>query len=392
MNILKNDHGSALLISMLLMLLLAGLGIMTIDRANDDMDLSYNTLHDEQAFHVAEAGARRAVTELNNDQFWRTGFTGDSLGDGMYIVVVRDSSDDATLVDTMIIQSTGIVSGGEAIVELYVTPPPPTNLFRQAMFAEDAIVMDRNTCTDSYNSDSGSYAGTYQDSYGNIGTNGTLTTASNVIIGGDIEVATPGGITLGEGSVVNGDSSSTADSVILDMVPQDEYDWAESISDATTGLSGSGYSYNPATKRLYVGTNGSVNLDAGTYFFSEIFLERDATVSLTSGATVDLYVTGNIDLHQRSTINEGGSPTDLIVYSQGDKLRFHQDNEFTGAFYGPGAHIQYDQTTEVYGALVGGTIKLDRHACFHYDRNLSTWGRAGTGDVTVVAWGDAYAF
>ncbi|MDM7974328.1 MAG: hypothetical protein QUT27_14915, partial [candidate division Zixibacteria bacterium] len=67
-------------------------------------------------------------------------------------------------------------------------------------------------------------------------------------------------------------------------------------------------------------------------------------------------------------------------------FQLDQGNIFCGTFFGPNAHIQYDQTTQVYGALVGNSIKLDKGACFHYDRNLAKIRHGTTGEMIQVAW------
>jgi hypothetical protein len=258
------------------------------------------------------------------------------------------------------------------------------------MFGESGIALDKNTCTDSYNSDSGSYVETVVDSMGDIGSNGTITSSKDVTFGGGITSATPGGITLGAFNTVNGDTTSAADSVHLDVVPDAEYDWAKAVSIASSGLSGAGYTYNAGQKTLVTGSYGNVTLASGVYYFSSIELGQGSQIELEPGANVTIYVTGDVILRQGSSVNVGGNPSDFIMYSTGDNLQFDQDNTFYGAFYGPNAHIQYDQTTQVYGSLVGNTLKLDQGACFHFDRNLMNVKKGKTGEMIAVAWGENF--
>jgi len=386
---LKNNDGSALLIALALMLLVSAVGIITVDSANTDIELSYNQLHEEQAFYVAEAGAKQALWKLNDDNAWRTGYADRSFGDGAYTVTMTDSLDDVTLFDTVIVRSTGEIEGSRTTVEL-TTVPVYIYPFRYAMFADAGIVLDRETCTDSYDSDSGAYAATALDSLGDIGSNGTVTSSQLVEFGGSISVATPGGISLGSGSTFSGDTTSTADSVQLDPIPATEMSWARTNSIAQTGMSGSGYTYKNGTKTLTTGASGSVTLTSGVYYFSSITMGKSSSINLAPGANVRIYVAGNILFNQLSTINAAGTPSNLLVYSTGTSLAFNQGNVFNGAFYGPDAHIQYDQTTQVYGALVGNTIKLDRYACFHYDRSLARVTHGTTGEMIAVAWGEIY--
>jgi hypothetical protein len=385
MNIRTNERGSALLISLCLLAMLTLIGIMALQNTNTEVDLAYNKSHSDKAFYIAEAGAKRAFVDINNDNDWRTGYDSVSLSGGEYSVSLTDSVANAALFDTVIIQSEGIYDQGTGRVEL-ITVPTYLHPFAYAMFGKAGIAFDKNTCTDSYNSDSGSYATTVLDSLGSVGTNGTVVSARDVNFGGDISTATPGGITLGIHNTVNGDTTSTRDSVDIPDIPSSEFAWAESVSAAQHGISGSGYTYNNGTKALVGGSYSNVVLASGVYYFSSIELGQGSTLTLAPGAEVTIYVTGDVILRQQSTMNDGGSPADLRIYSNGSTLQFDQDNTFYGAFYGPNAHIQYDQTTQVYGSLVGNTLKLDQGACFHYDRDLAKIKKFKTGDMVLVAW------
>ncbi len=147
---------------------------------------------------------------------------------------------------------------------------------------------------------------------------------------------------------------------------------------------------NNGNKTLTIGTSGNVVLSSGVYYFSSITAGQLSNISINPGDNVTIYVAGDIIMNQGSTFNQGGKPSDCIIYSKGSNLQFNQDNIFVGSFYGPNAHIQYDQTTQAYGALVGNTIQLDQGACFHYDRFLSSFIRKSVDSTDVVAWGEIY--
>jgi len=387
--LIADNRGSALLISLAIMAFLSLIAIMAVNRSHTDFELSYNQLHEEQAFYVAEAGAQEALAELNSDNDWRSGWARVTFGGGFYSVTLTDSSADSTLFDTVIVKSTGWVDSALASVELE-TVPLYNHPFAFGMFGEAGIVLDKNTCTDSYRSDSGSYAATVLDSFGDIGSNGTVTSARDVNFGGGIAVATDGGISLGVHNTVNGDTTSAADSVDLGFIPDSEYDWAKANSDASTGISGSGYTYSNGSRNLTAGSYANIVLQSGVYYFNDITLGQGSTLSLAPGAAVTVYVNGDITLNQQSTLNDGGSPMDFIIYSRGSSLQFDQDNLFYGAFFGPNATIQYDQTTQVYGSLVGYSIKLDQGACFHWDRSLADITKGKTGEIVAVTWGEMY--
>jgi Tfp pilus assembly protein PilX len=385
MKIYNNEKGSALLITLCLLMMLTLIGVMAMKNTDTDIDLAFNEDHSEKAFYIAEAGARRAYVDINEDDTWRAGYDTVAFSNGIYNVNLIDSNLNAALFDTVLIISQGEYEQSQADVEL-TTVPEYFHPFAYGMFGKSGIAFDKYTCTDSYNSDSGTYAATQIDSLGSIGSNGTITSSQHVNFGGDISTATPGGITLGANNTVNGDTTSTRDSIDLDIIPPSEFTWAALNNNAPGGLSGTNFTYNGGTKALSTGAGGTVTLQSGIYFFSSITLEQNSIFSLAPGASVTIYVTGDIILRQSSTMNDGGKPSDMIIYSSGSTLQFDQDNIFYGAFYGPDAHIQYDQTTQAYGSLVGNTLQLDQNACFHYDRDLNKIKKTTTGKMFLVAW------
>jgi len=383
---LKNNKGSALLITIVLLFMLAGFAIMSVDRSTTDMELSYNQVHDEQSFYIAETGAKKALASINLDNAWRSGYYNEPYSNGSFTVTVTDSMVDSTLADTIMVVSDGLLSEASSTVELTVVPIYHYP-FRYGLFGEAGITFARGTCTDSYAADSGSYWDTQLDSLGDIGSNGTIGSDQQVNFGGGIAVATPGGINLGAGNTVNGDTTSSADSVDLNIIPPEEYEWARSVNNADNGgITGTDYTYDRRRNTLTTGSNSNIELAGGVYYFSDSVLGQYSNITIAPGASVTIYVTGGIDLGQGSTMNNGGTPSNMVIYSCGTYLTFHQNNIFYGAFYGPYTDIQYDQTTQVYGSLVGHSVNLDRDACFHYDRSLSRIRKGTTGEYVAVAW------
>ena len=55
---LGNERGSAILVTLALVILFSGIGLMAMNRASTDRDLSFNQVHYDQAFWLADAGAQ----------------------------------------------------------------------------------------------------------------------------------------------------------------------------------------------------------------------------------------------------------------------------------------------------------------------------------------------
>lgn len=383
--VIASQKGTAILIVMALIAMLTSVAIMSVNRSTTDIDLSYNSLNEDKAFYVAEAGAQRALAEMNKDNAWRSGFYKQVLNHGYYNISLVDSLTDSTLADSIILSAKGYYDQSISNLEVWITPVYYYP-FRYGMFAGDSLILEQSSCVDSYNSDSGTFAATVLDSAADIGANGDIDVGKFVTVGGDVSTADSGTITVGPGATITGDTSTTQDSVVLDMIPPSEYVWAESVSNAPAGLSGSNYTYDAVTKTLTTDASGTVELQSGVYYFSEINLGQLSTLTLAPGANVTIYVDSNINFNQGSLVNDGGDPNALELFSQSGSLVLSQDNTFYGSFYGPNADIQIDQTTSVYGSVIGKSITLDKNACFHYDRSLYEKKFRATGEMEAVAW------
>ena len=311
---IKSEKGSALLIALCLMGMLTLVAMTAMKNSNTDMELSFNQENSERAFYIAEAGAKRAVAELRADTTWRTGFSSTGFNGGTYAVQVTDSTTNAALGDTIIITSVGDIMNATSEVEI-ILAPDVIHPFKYAMFAKNGVDIRNSMETDSYNSDSGSYFATQSNTDGDVGSNGTIDIHNGATIAGDAATSTEGGITLANRGDVLGDTTSTAPEQDVPDVPASEFTWAEGVSIASTGISGS-YTYDPSTKAFEA--TSTVILDDGVYFFSSIILKNSASLQVASGAQVTIYVTGDIELKNSAEVNPGGAPLDLMIYSQGD--------------------------------------------------------------------------
>ena len=384
--VIATQKGTAILIVMALIAMLTSVAIMSVNRSTTDIDLSFNSLHEDKGFYIAEAGAQRALVELNKDNAWRTGFYKQVLDGGYYNISLVDTLTDTTLADTIVLSAKGYYDQSISNLEVWIAPVYYYP-YRYGMFAGQDLTIEKDGCVDAYNSDSGDYATTRLVDDGDIGANGSIILGKFITIGGDVNTALGGSLFVDVGTVINGDTSTTQDSVILDMIPQSEYDWAKSVSNAPAGLSGTNYTYDPVTQALTTDSiGGSVEFQSGVYYFSSIDLTMLSSITLAPGAEVTIYVDSNINFGQGSTINDGGVPSDLEIFSQYGSLQFDQNNTFYGTFYGPNADIQYDQTTQVYGSIIGNSLTLDRNACFHYDQALYDIKGRATGAMEAVAW------
>lgn len=130
-----NERGSAILLALALIVMFSGIGLMILNRANTDTDLSFNQVHYDQAFWLADAGAERAVAQLKDSAAWRAGYPSTSLGDGQYSVAVADSNSDTTLDDRVRVVSLGQRGEAAGGVEVILGPAGYHPLYDHAIYA-----------------------------------------------------------------------------------------------------------------------------------------------------------------------------------------------------------------------------------------------------------------
>lgn len=383
--IIKNQFGSALLITMALMVALSLLAVISVDRSTTDIELSFNQLNSESAFYVAEAGIKRGFAILNEDEFWRAGFVNQALGNGYYDVVIIDSSTVPALDDTMIIRSHGLVDGASASLEAMIVPYW-INPFMYAAFGDTLIQYDQLSCSDSYNSDSGTYAITQNGLGGDIGTNGTMTLSGGATIGGDATVSEGGTLAISGGSTVSGDTTTSGPSQTIAPIPEMEFDSAQFYNNASTGITGNNFNYISFTDNLTIRKNGNVTLTSGVYFFDNITIEKGAQLILAPDAEVVIYLTNSFTASQDSKINSLGIPSKLQIYSKGTTFTVSQSTEMYASVYAPNADIEINQNDMLYGSFIGKSVIMSQGACIHFDRSLLEVSKRQMGEVLMIAW------
>ncbi|MDQ7780354.1 MAG: hypothetical protein RDV41_11715 [Planctomycetota bacterium] len=128
----------------------------------------------------------------------------------------------------------------------------------------------------------------------------------------------------------------------------------------------------PAPTNLNVAPNESVSLPPGTYYFDSIDVKGDVHI----GDGVTIYCTGDVSFQTSSKVfNTGRKPTDLTLLCTGENIKLNANVDFYGAIYAPNAAIDITSNfTDLYGSIVGKSIRMMGNAAFHYDEALGEKG------------------
>ncbi len=382
MKIIKTENGSTLLVILALMAIITIASLTAVNQATTDVDMTFNQLHKDQAFYIAEAGLKQALAKLSENPYWDSGFVDIDYDGGTFNVVYIDSFSDPGLFDTVIIRSIATMQDSRSGVETYLVPLE-FNPFKYAMYGDELVDIRNSMTTDSYNSDSGSYAESVLSENGSVGSNGDVIVKNGATVSGDAITSLEDGLNINAGAVILGDTTSVAPVHDLEIVPQSEYDWAEATSISSTGISGT-YDYNPVTK-TFEADDGDVVLESGVYFFSSIILSKDAAISLAPDAEVTIYITGDIEIKNSGDINADGTPSDLVFNSQGD-IVLKNSGTISAVFYCPEGSADLRNSSDFYGSIIANDIVAHNSAGFHYDRELDSYRRASQIYKEQIAW------
>ncbi len=382
-NRILTNRGSAILIVLGLMAMLTALALISVDRSNTDIELSYNQLHEERAFYLAEAGLERAVTSINADNAWRDGFVDQSLDDGEYSVALIDSTTNVALGDTVVVEATSNVFGSNVTLEAWLVQSQDFP-YKYGAYSDLSLSIQNNACTDSYASDSGTYAATHDNINGDVGSNGTVSVkGGSATVGGDVFSATPGGIILTGNPTINGDTATGTDPVPMNLVSDADYTYAQSHNSAPTGFVGTGYTYTSGNLKIKAKT---ISLNSGTYYLNSLTLMDGGKLNVSPGARVKIFINDSLSIQNNSSINSGGVPSNMNIFTRGTKITVGDNASYYGTIYAPNCILDHSNNAYIFGAVIAKTILVANNACVHYDRALARSGYSVLSDYQVLAW------
>lgn len=381
----KSNLGGALIITLGIMLMLTIAALMAVHRAETDIDLSFNQLHYDQAFYVAEAGLRQAFDDLNVDNTTSTGYTDVTFEEGTYWVIIEhlDTGDPGGVADTVEIRSTAQVQQACANVRAVIVPEL-LNPWDFAVYGDEFISMTNNVSTGSYDSDLGDFATTYQPLDGDVASNGTVLLDNSAMVGGEASSALSPGVTVCPTCTVSEGTNDGVDSASIEPIPQEDIDDALLNNINATGISGV-YDYDgPPDYRLTLGNSMIARLAAGVYYFEDIFMEENSILYVDSNVTI--YIMDTLSLDNNTSLNPDQDAADLKILSTGTVETVGNDVDIHASFYGPDADLYLANSCEWFGSIIANSVTLDNTASIYYDLALAQEPLWTTGRMLMIAW------
>jgi len=224
--------------------------------------------------------------------------------------------------------------------------------------------------TDSYDSYKGAYSSLTARDRGSVCSDGPLSVQGTSLVRGDALAGKNAAVTVGGGGIVTGHIGKRK--TPLNLSPVDASEAAINNNNDNAPLIWQGGVWRDPIK-----ANGDFSLNAGevydlppgTYYLRNVTLNGGATLNISGPTT--LYVTGTFRREGGCYVNNNTQlARNLQILSTGPKIDISSDNPFYGVIYAPQSHITLNGDADLFGAIVGNTLKVNGSGTAHYDESL----------------------
>ncbi len=328
---MKKNEGYLIVVSLFIatsVLLLLGVFLGTVVAEKRNVQKSY---HSARALNLAEAGVEKAIWELNDNP--ASASTGQvniaGVGESYYTIVVSES--------TAVVQATGY--SPEVVVAARVEREVTIQAMGLGGFVLDHAVVAMDG----------------------------LTVEGGGHVYGDVLVGT--GTTLPASADVTGDITESDLDLPPVPPPPPPYDFdhdGETLNDAVITAGGT-YRYKDI--KVSTGTLLIAATDSPVTIYAEGLVNILTELRIASGSSVIIHAGGNVNIAGNGVINESGDPTDFILYGAG-KCDLTGSSDFYGVVYAPEVNITIAGGANVYGCIIGDTVKVTGGGEVYYDARV----------------------
>lgn len=398
----REQKGIALVITLLVMTLLLIIGSAFLSISSTETLIAINERKRVQAFQLAEAGAERAIAELDINRAYPGSGGEQNLGLGTYSVTVCPPNcvppavapadpNQQLITATGCVRNCGMVSRATAQVQVQIQRGSP---FQVGLFGLDLVEL-AGTQVDSYDSTVGPYDPLNPGTKGHIHSNNRFKFWSDNVVNGDVHLVGPAIEESGVNNTINGTTQTGVASI--NVVTDVSY---PACTNATGISPAAAFVFNPLDCDITVLAGATVTFDQGTHSFHKITVEAGAKLAVTG--PVQIYMTDQFKAYNGAVINTSGIPTNLMIFSSFDGVAgsdaVYFDNgsgEFYGGIYALNGEVEFQNAApgwQIYGAIVAEHIDIENGAQFHYDLALAqSPSPAGKFRPTAGTWREVFA-
>jgi len=394
-------HGSAIVLVLLAAIIMSAMGVGLLSLGMHSRFMALRTCSEIAARCAADAGLTKALFEMNQR------LKAESWDDSTLPQITNEAllNCDATFSYTV----TGNIGSGYTVEVVGKSGRfekrincslPLESPFESVILTDNTIVLMSNTQVDGYNSTDPSVT----DVKVKIGTNSTAESSiilnSGVTVNGDLLVG-PGGdvaTVIKDLGATTGNWYAMSQEIALDPVT------VPALSDKGTGINvhGTTLTIGPADSGKYtqIGLKRAagpavLQIDGGNVVLQvtgDIKLGQDCEIAIKQGASLELYLDGDLDAGNSAGINNANSPTKFKLYGTAQEQQqfvLKAKNNFVGAVYAPKAAVSINAGSDIYGAFTAKSFETKSGSRLYYDEALKNVSVEDTSVRFIVKqWGE----
>ena len=238
----------------------------------------------------------------------------------------------------------------------------------------ESITIPGTPVTDSYDASAGAYDSDAAGGDAGLCSDGPITISGNAVVNGSARSGMGYDVTLNGGATVTGSTGSRLRPLDLPLV--DVGDAQANNNNGNAPLIPRGNSpYSPVDNQgnFSLGGNTTYTLPPGTYYFNNFTLTGQAELNIV-GHTV-IYLTGDLMRTGGVTVNNNTEvPSNLQFQMTGGTANVTSNNDFFGTIYAPNTDVTIGGSADLFGVVVGKTLKVTGTGDVHYDESLGLDG------------------
>ncbi|MDP3028874.1 MAG: pilus assembly PilX N-terminal domain-containing protein [Deltaproteobacteria bacterium] len=398
--VFTGERGIVLVTALLFLMVLTVLGTTAVMISSTDIKIGGNYKLSKQAFYDAEAGIQYAIKNIEN------GLAGGSLsfpsnnGDSVsvnYTVPNGFSFDNSTILTKVgtnryRFEVTGhAANNANATIEVIIKRD---SAIEYGIFGNAEVKLKKETGVYSYDSRVTPNPTPADSTHeADIGSNEKVTLKKGSYVDGDIGL---GKDTAGKSAVFKDEEGAKTDPSIITGTVNNVYrvdpDPLGAVGGALAAKFGTYLTSNDnglariTDKKIDLKKDETMTLvgklGGANYYVTEIDLGKDATLNIdTSAGPVNVYLTGKMKIGKDADVEDGGDGTDeqasitggnFVIYSNSkDGHKIHlKESTFRGLIYAPYAKIKIKKEGDVFGAIWGEKVTMDKGSNFFFDEAI----------------------
>jgi hypothetical protein len=378
----SKTKGSAIVLVLLAVVILSATGLGLISLGMRSRIFAAQSISEIAARCAADAGMARAVFEMN-EKLKVKPWDGSTLPEVTDEVLPNSESTCSYTVrgdlgSGLTIESIGKSGRAQKEVTSSLQLEGP---FESAIFTDGTIILKSNTLVDGYSSADSSLT----DVEVQIGTNSTVDNSivlnSGITVDGEILVGPGGDVAnvIQDLGATTGQRYALAEEVefqpiiLPELVDKGTYIRSHGttlqFSDADSGQ----YTYIRLKKAANPGILEITSGDVVLYITGNVELGQSCEIVVREGASLELYLDGNLDSANSAGINNLNSPVNFSLYGTGTEQQqfdLKAKGDFSGAVYAPNADLTIMAGGDVYGSFMGSSFEMKSGGNFYYDEAL----------------------